>query len=656
MELAGDGRFEGEAAIRAGAEAPVAGLGAAAALVAGRPDDLMAACREAAERARADVRRFKSGAGLEAYDEAFAALNDATARAEVARNASTDPAVREAAERADQLVQKLLTELALDRELYEALQRVEPDDEATRHYLRRDLREFRRAGVDRDDATRAKVKELNEELVRLGQEFSRNIRDDVRRVRLDPAGLEGLPDDYRRAHAPGPDGKVTVTTDHPDVFPLLTYAKSGAAREAAWRAFNVRAYPQNLPVLARLLEKRHELATLLGHRSWAAYVTENKMIGTAAAAAAFIDRIARAAEARAASDLAALLERKRQDEPGAKVIQPWDSAYYADRIKAERYRFDSQAARPYFESSRVLQGVLDVTARLFGLEYRAVPGATVWHPSVQVRDVTEDGAMLGRIYLDLHPREGKYNHAAQFTLTSGRRGARLPEGALLCNFPPAPGLMEHSEVTTLFHEFGHLLHHVLGGQTRWAGLSGVRTEWDFVEAPSQLLEEWVKDAQVLRTFARHHESDEPIPIDTVERLRAADEFGKGVMVRRQMFLAATSLQMHDRDPRGLDSTALVRELHAGYSPFPHVPDTYFHCSFGHLESYTAAYYTYMWSLVIAKDLFQQFERPGLFDRGVADRYRRAVLDPGGGKPAAALVEEFLGRPYDFRAYQEWLAR
>jgi thimet oligopeptidase len=282
----------------------------------------------------------------------------------------------------------------------------------------------------------------------------------------------------------------------------------------------------------------------------------------------------------------------------------------------------------------------------------------VWHPDVEVHDVVEDGRLLGRVYLDMHPRDGKYKHYAQFTLASGQRDVRLPEGVLVCNFPrpapDAPALMEHGDVKTFFHEFGHLLHHVLGGHTRWAGQSGVATEWDFVEAPSQMLEEWVWDPGVLAGFARHVETGEPIPAEVVRRMKAADEYGKGLLVRQQMFYAATSLELHRREPEGLDTTRLVAELQERYTPFRHVDGTYFQESFGHLDGYSAIYYTYMWSLVIAKDLFGPFRAAGIMDAAVARRYRKAILEPGGSKPAAELVKDFLGRPHGFEAYEAWL--
>ena len=264
--------------------------------------------------------------------------------------------------------------------------------------------------------------------------------------------------------------------------------------------------------------------------------------------------------------------------------------------------------------------------------------------------------MLGRVYLDLHPREGKFKHAAQFSIIYGQAGQRLPETALLCNFPRPGGLMEYGDVRTLFHEFGHLVHHVLGGNTRWAANSGVRTEWDFVEAPSQMLEEWMRDPGVLRSFAKHVKTGEPIPAKMVEQLRVAEEFGKGLEVRRQMSLAALSLNLHDREAQGLDSTAVVAESMEKYWTFPYVKDTYLQTSFGHLNGYSAIYYTYMWSLVIAKDLFTPFASKGVFDRETANRYRDRILAMGGGKPAADLVSDFLGRPYDFKAYEAWLDR
>jgi len=634
-------------------------------LLLATPAEFVDACREDIRRARAAAAQMRSSSSaprderLGLFDDAFALLADASARASLCRNVHPSPEMRAAAETCEQEVDAVQTELSLDRGLYQALLDVDLEgaDEATRWFAERSQRDFRRSGVDQDDATRERVRVLREELVKIGQEFGRAIREDVKSLKLDPADLDGLPDDFRRAHSPGPDGKVTITTDSTDYIPTMSYARSAPVRERLWREYRLRGHPGNLEVLTRMLERRAELARLLGYPNWAAYATEDKMIGSEEAAAAFIERIASASEARMRRDYRQLLERKRKDLADAERVDPWDAAYYSEHIKAEQYGAEAQAVRPYLEYGRVRDGLLALTGRLFGVEYRRVEGAPAWHPEVEAFDVREEGALAGRIWLDMHPREGKYKHFAQFSLVNGQRGRRLPEGVLVCNFSrpgSEPALLEHGDVKTFLHELGHLLHHILGGQTRWAGQSGVSTEWDFVEAPSQLLEEWVWDAGVLGAFARHWQSGEAVPADLVRRLKAAEEFGKGLSVRQQMFYAAVSLELHRRDPAGLDTTRLVDALMERYTPFEHVEGTYLHESFGHLDGYSAIYYTYMWSLVIAKDLFTLFEKEGLLSPAPALRYRRSVLEPGGSRRAAELVRAFLGRPSGFEAYERWL--
>ena len=267
----------------------------AAALLSGSPDAFLRGSSDDLQRARAAVSRLKaldpSLQTLRAWDEATGAISDASARASLLRSVHPDPAMRDAGERCEQEAEALATALALDPEVYGPLSRIDAsgEDETTRWYLFRVLRDFRRAGVDKDEPTRARVRALNEELVRIGQEFQRNIRDDVRSIQVGPDGLEGLPPDYVRAHASG-----TITTDSPDYIPFMTYSRSSSAREQLWKVYRQRAHPRNLEVLDRMLARRHEMARLLRYESWAAYVTEDKMIGSAAAANDFIERIASA--------------------------------------------------------------------------------------------------------------------------------------------------------------------------------------------------------------------------------------------------------------------------------------------------------------------------------------------------------------------------
>jgi len=644
---------------------PAAPSGAARLLTL-TPSEFAAECARAIAQARAGLATIKTAhaardgaALLAAYDAMTVTVDDARSRASLAENVHPDPAFRDAAEKAEQALWAFAVELSLDRDVYNALVAVDMagEDDATRHWMEKTQLEFRRAGVDRDDATRARVKALNEELVRVGQEFGKNMREDVRIIRLAPAELDGLPDDYRRRH-PAKDGMVVVTTNYADYLPFMTYARSASARETLWRAYRERGHPKNLEVLSRLLATRHALATLLGYSSWAAYTLETKMARTDSVVEDFIRTVTDSAAPRAHTEMADLLALKRTDDPAANSIEPWEHERLQDRLKAAQLSFDSQALRPYFEFGTVQRGVMDTMARIFEVRFDKVSGMPVWHPDVETFDVMDGEQCLGRVHLDMHPRDGKYQGAAQFDLTGGQRGLS-PEAVLVCNFPrsegSAPGLLQPGEVEILFHEFGHLMHHVFGGHQRWAGISGIRTEWDFVEVPSMLLQEWAVDPHVLRTFARHHASGEPIADDLVEKLRAARDFGKGLATRRQMFLATVSLDFH-RQPPGFDTTARLAELQTQFLPFrrEHVDGTYFHLAFAHLDGYSAAYYTYLWSEVIAKDLLTGFQHDGLLSPAPARKLRDAILAPGGSKPAARLVRDFLGRDYSFDAFARWM--
>jgi len=620
-------------------------------------DWLAQRCGAQLARARALVADIKDTHPADAaklladWNEVSIALGNAMSAASLISQVHPREELRSQAETAEQEGHKLSTDFALDRDLFEIFAAADPTDldVGAARVLRLALRDFRRAGVDQDEPTRARLRELGDRELVVDQEFGKNTRDDVRSISVTPDQLAGLPQDYIDAHPVGADGRVTITTDYPDTIPFMTFALDAEARRALVVEFNNRAWPVNDAVLQELLGLRAEHARILGFDSWADFDAEVKMIGRGAAIGEFIDRITAASDESGRRDLAVLLERLQADRPGVSVVDRADSAFYKEVVRRERFDVDAQQVRRYFEFSKVRQGLLDVTGRLFGLSYARVEEARSWHEDVAVYDVQLEGTPLGRIYLDLHPREGKYKHAAQFDLVAGIRDRQLPEGVLVCNF--GRGLMEHSDVVTLFHEFGHLVHHLLAGRHPWARFSGVATEWDFVEAPSQLLEEWAWDASVLRSFATD-DAGEPIPEALVARMRAAEDFGKGCNVRTQMFYAALSYRLHNEPVP--DITAFVQEVQAAYDLFAQVEGTHFHASFGHLGGYSSAYYTYMWSLVIAKDLFSAFDREDLLAPETARRYRDTILAAGGSKDAAELVTDFLGRPYNIEAFSTWL--
>jgi thimet oligopeptidase len=597
---------------------------------------------------------------LAPYDRLTRELDRAASESGLIQSVHPDSALRQAAERSDQRVSAFATELSLDRRVFEAIEAVDLDDAdpVTRHYVTRILRDFRLAGVDQDSATRARIKTLRDELVVIGQEFNRNVRDDVRRIEVASAAeLEGLPADFIAAHPAAPDGRIQLTTEYPDVLPVLTYARSDDLRRRIRAEFDNRAYPRNMAVLDRMIARRDELARLLGFTSWADYAVADKMVGSAANASAFIDRVAAASKDAAEREYQTLLRRKQHDHPGATTIDRWETGYLRELVRRSEYDFDSQEVRPYFPYERVRQGVLDLSARLFGVTFRRMKDAPVWHESVEGWEMLEDGKLAGRFYLDMHPRPGKYGHAAHFRVRTGTTDGALPESALVCNFPGGtpgePGLMDHDEVETFLHEFGHLMHSLLARQ-RWNGVSGVRTEWDFVEAPSQMLEEWGWDPTVLASFALHHETNQPIPAGLVRQLKRATEFGRALDMRNQMAYARISLSLYDRPPAQVDTDSIVSAVTRAYTPVPPMPGTHMQASFTHLNGYSAFYYTYMWSLVIAKDLFSRFDRSDLLAPEPARRYRRLILERGGSAPAARLVEDFLGRPFTFDAWRNWL--
>lgn len=599
---------------------------------------------------------------LARFDTLSRGLADGANLAGLLQAVHPEQAIKEAAEIGEQEISRLATDLSLDPELFAVfapLDLAKSEEPLEARLLRKILLDFKRAGVDRDDETRARIKALNEKLVEISQAFERNIRDDTRFVKAAPAKWAGLPEDFLSAHPTEEDGTRRFSTDPSDVMPVLIYADDAALREALYRTRLSRA-PKNEAVLKELLATRHELAQLLGYENYAAYSTETKMIKTPKAARAFIEEVERLSKERAKADYDDLLEQKRQKAPEANDVHPWDREYLQRAYKAARHDFDPASLRQYFEVGAVKRGILDISAELFGLRFTLVPEAARWHEDVKVYDVTEEsGRPLGAIYLDLYPRPGKFKHAAMFSVREGTKDVQLPAGAIVANFPDptkaqgARALLEHDQVETFFHEFGHLLHHILGGHSRFARFSGVATEWDFVEVPSQLYENWAWEPAILARFAKN-EAGQAVPKALIQRAKAAESVGRGLFVTQQMFYAILALSYYDRDPQGFSPRALSDELQAAYTRFPPLPGLAFENTFGHLDGYASNYYTYMWSLAIVKDIEARFKAAGFMDRELATRYKNAILAPGGERDAAELVFDFLGRDWTLDAFRTWL--
>jgi len=597
---------------------------------------------------------------LALFDEATRQLNAAGYLAGLMEQVHPDATFRDHATAMLTKASAAQTAIALNHEVYSALAAIDLShaDGATRYYVQRQLLEFRLAGVDKDEATRARLKELNQKATDLQSAFDRNISDDQKIVEADPGELAGLPQDYIDRHKPGANGKVRLTTDYPDALPVSTFAKSNDLRRRMSIAFNTRAYPKNKEVLMDLLKTRYEIATLIGYSSWADYNAADKMIAKGANIGDFIQQVNEGARPLAEREFEMLLAEKRKTDPGAKQIWDYERGYLSELVRRAQYDFDSQSVRPYFPFMQVKHGILDTAAELFHVKFEQELNVPSWDPAVETWLVLDNGKPIGRFYLDMHPRPGKYSHAEMAPILDGIRGKQLPEAILVCNFPAPtatdPGLMTYDDVSTFFHEFGHLMHHILGGQQEWAGISGISMESDFVEAPSQMLEEWIRSPQVLAKFARHYKTGEPIPADLVERMNRASAFGRAGWVERQNGFTALSYDIYKDKPESVDLDAITLETTRKYTMFTPLPETHFWASFGHLGGYSSAYYTYLWDKVIAEDFFVQFDHKNLLAGDAPVRYRRLVLEPGGSMSANDLVKNFLGRPQNMTALEKWM--
>ena len=605
---------------------------------------------------------------LRPFDDAQAILSAVGQQASLLDSVHPEKDVRDKAQALTQTVSEIGTLLSLNQEVYRALSALslEKVDPATRHYVERTLLQYRLSGVDRDDPTRSRIKELQDKATELSLAFSRNVQEGAKHIQVTAADLEGLPDDYLKAHPPVEDGSITLSTDFPDMQPLMTYAKSATVRRLMFLAYHTRAYPQNKELLLGLLRVRQELAATLGYRSWADLATADQMMESAERMQGFLDELETASRAGATREFNMVFDFARQQQPDLKEIDLAARGYWYEQFRRSAFQFDSQSVRPYFPYGQVEPGILRTAEKLFHVRFEQDKDAVVWHPAVtawkvfdaDAADEATDGRQVGLFYLDMHPREGKDKWFSAAPLIPGVRGRQYPEAALICNFPGGkagdPGLMQYSDVVTYFHEFGHLMHAILGGDQPWAGISGIRTEWDFVEAPSQMLEEFFRDPKLLASFARHYQTGEVLPAEIVQRMNRASAFGRADSIRTQLVYTSYSLDTHNTDPETLDLDALLQSEYDRFSPYAWIEGNRMYASFGHLVGYSSNYYTYLFDKAIALDFFAQFDSEDLLEGPAAMRYRRSVLEPGGAKPARELVHDFLGREQSLEPFKAWI--
>ncbi|HEX7708312.1 MAG TPA: M3 family metallopeptidase [Thermoanaerobaculia bacterium] len=607
--------------------------------------------KTALQHARAALARIESlpmgevtvASVLDAWDEAAIAIEDAFGPISLLNSVHPAKTLRDACDDALLEESSFLTEVFQNERFFQRVEAVEPDSIASRE-LKKDLIEsFEDSGVSLPKERRQRFKEISDRLTELAQEFAKNIRENDTRIRFTADECRGLPESWRERMPRDAEGNYLAAFEYPDYVPFMMNAVNEAARQRYWVANTLRGTSRNLEVLDEITRLRKEIAELYGVPSFAHYVTKREMSEDPVRVAAFLDEVRNVVTEAEIRDLAQLSEIKAEltGTPVEQVtIHRWDVSFYRERLRERRFAIDQEALRKYFPSPAAVSWMLEISERLYGIRFepRTVP---VWHEEVMYFDVTDanSGEFVGGVYLDLYPRDGKYKHAAAWPVRGvSRRAARKPISVLVTNFD-REGLT-HGELETLLHEFGHVLHGVLS-QTWYLGHSGTSVQRDFVEAPSQMFEEWASRLESL-SLLRTHCSDCPaVDESLVDRLNAARKFGSGIDYGRQLLYASFDMELSGESPeRAIDVWSRME----GATPMGYVDGTEFPGTFEHIASgYAAGYYGYMWAKVIALDLVSAFGSD-LMNGETGRRFREMILSRGSEEPARDLVERFLGRP------------
>jgi thimet oligopeptidase len=615
---------------------------------------------------------FQSTAGAldDMANEAFTAVNKAT----IIKQTNKDAAMRDAAEAAIKTFQDWAVAIDYREDVYKAVKAfADPkpplagEDALLLEYT---MRDYRRAGLDLPPEKRPEVEKLRKELAKLETDFGSNIVAAKAAVVFSKAELEGVPDSF--LESPG----VKTGSDSYTVLANVTFhyntveetAKKEETRKHLYQVHENLAREKNVPVLNDILGHRNQLALTLGYKSWDDFQTEIKMAKNGETSKKFIDDLIVGIQPKFDAEVTELRKLKVAEtkDPNAQ-INHWDWRYFANKLKKQKYTVDTEALRAYFPFQHTLEGMFNIYQSIFGLKFTKIRAPYKWVDDLQLYLVADaaSGQPLGLFYLDMFPREGKFNHFAEFGIVGGKL---LPNGkyqrptvALLCNFPPPskgkPSLLSHSDVETLFHEFGHALHSIVT-TAKSARFSGTNVPADFVEAPSQMLQNWVWNKQVLDTFAAdYRDPSKKIPAETIAKMKEAKLGTVGVTYRRQFAFADIDLTLHDVHPVGqpYDCVAMSNPvLEKVFLPIE--PDTAFVAYFGHLVGYDGGYYGYAWADAFAADMATVFENApnGFLDKQAGMSLRNEIYAPGGSREIDISIRNFLGRERSIQPFLKTL--
>ncbi len=602
------------------------------------------------ERRKPDVR------WLAAYDDLNAKIEDLAYPIYLLSNVHPDKPMRDASEACELRWQDFSSTLGQNEKLFKATRQFKPRDEIDRELHKATLETFEDSGVSLPPPKRQRAKAISDRITELGQTFDKNIRDASVKVAYAEAELKGVPEGVWKDAKRDAQGRILLGVDEPTYVPVMQRAVDGAARERMWRAKVNEGGEPNLKLLAEIAKLRLEYAQLFDFKSYADFTLRRRMAQNTGNAKRFLAEVQSAVAEREKGELNELREAKARDigKPLADVkFERWDLLYYTERVKRERYSVDQDAFRAYFPPQESMMFVMRLIETTMGVKYTRVPGVKLWHADAQAWQVADakSGQPMASLLIDLYPREGKYNHAAVWSYRGGStRLKRTPQAALVVNLDRKGLTLDDMQV--LLHEFGHAVHSNLSS-TRHSTHAGTSTLRDFVEAPSQMLEEWIYDPRVLALMRDVCPACKPVPDELLAKAKVADRYGKGVRYARQQFYASFDLALHDADAP--EPMALWAKME-GASQLGHVPGTMGPAGFSHVAGgYAAGYYGYLWSEVVAADLRTAFGTDKL-DAKVGRRYRDIVLANGGQKPPQQLVREFLGRDSNSKAFFEDLKR
>ena len=628
-----------------------------------------------------------------AYEKALEPLNTAWGFVNHLDSVNNSKDLREAFNAMLPKVTQFYTNIPLNSQLWKVLKKYGQDNPITelsntqQRHVEETLADFKEEGADLSDAKKEHVRKIQKDLAQLTQKYSENCLDATNaweHIVYDQAQLEGLPESALQAakesaQAKGYDNAWRFTLEATSYIPVMSYAKNRSLRKTVWQAYQSigREAPyKNQDIITQILKLRHTYAQIIGKETFAEYTTNRRMVKNGQSASAFIESMHKQIKPAFDSECKQLKDYKAsKTEPDDKALEPWDIGYWSEQHRKDYYQFDEEALRPYFPIDNVINGLFSICEKLFDLSIKPVeaiyidPEASqnkealnpkqlpeVWHPDVKLYNLydKQSNTLLGSFYADWHPRESKRSGAWMNYLRTGTKTETpSPHLGLICGnlTPPlkdSPSLLTHHEVETIFHEFGHLLHH-LCGTVEVPSLNGVNVAWDFVELPSQIMENWCWERESLDLFARHYQTDEPIPQDLFEKMQACKNHFKAMGTMRQLSLAKLDLDLH-RD-WVLDSSQAIdpylKDRLNNYQLNLSTPTRPIICNFGHLFSsttgYAAGYYSYKWAEVLDADAFTRFQKEGLLNPTTGLAFRNTILAKGNSEDPYQLFHDFMGR-------------